>query len=126
MRQTSIYCAILLHLCKISVNIILPSFIILPILFYPDFLIKYWYAGLQIFSPIPYPSLLHTILIRNTSCWLQPIKIFFIILNAIPTSYYKIYQLLPYVALVKANRLFGKHLDCSSCGLPQCTIVVCS
>ena len=118
MTQTCTYYAILLHLYKISFHIILPSYIILPSRFYSVFLVKYWYAGLQIFSSIPYPSLLHTILIRNTSCWLQPIKIFFIILNAIPPSYSKIYQLLPYVALVMTNWLFWKHVDCSACGLP--------
>lgn len=78
MRQSCTYYAIVLHLCKISFHIILSS------RFYPDFLIKYLYAGLQIFSPIPYPALLHTIPISNISCWLQPIKIFLINLNAIP------------------------------------------
>ena len=65
MRQTSTYYASLLHLYQISLHIILPNFIILPSRFYPHFLIKYWYAGLQLYSPILYPPLLRDILIRN-------------------------------------------------------------
>jgi len=121
MRQTSTYYAILLHLFKISFHIILPSFIILPSRFYPDFLIKYWYTVLQIFSPIPYTSLLHTSYLMLTTAQ-QDLYNF----KCHPPSYSKIYQLLPYVALVMTNRLFGKHLDCSAWGLPQCTIVACS
>jgi hypothetical protein len=129
LRQTSPYHAIPLDLYKIRFHIIFPSFLILPSRFYPHFTIKYKYACLQIFFPIPYLSLLHIIPIRNTACWLQPIKILFTICNAIPTptpSYSKIYQLLPYVTLDMTNWLFGKHLDCRDCGLPQCTIVACS
>jgi hypothetical protein len=107
MKQTSTYYASLPHLYHISLHIILPDFIILPSRFYPHFLIKYWYAGLQLYSPILYPPLLRDILIRNMlttahqdllynfKCHPHP--------SHPPLSYSKIYQLFPYVALVMTN-----------------------